>query len=125
MSESPPPPRRRLTETPPDVKLLPVAALQDPGARNLVLQIGDAYFHGFLVRVGNEVHGYVDRCPHAGLPLAQKLDGYLTPDGSLIACSWHGALFRPGDGVCVGGPCAGARLTSWPVKVEDGVVVTT
>ncbi len=124
MSEGPPPPRRRLTETPPGVKLLPLAALQDPGARNLVLQIGDAYFHGFLVRVGNEVHGYVDRCPHAGLPLAQKLDGYLTPDGSLIACSWHGALFRREDGVCVGGPCVGARLTSWPVKVQDGLVVT-
>lgn len=125
MSEGSPLLRKRVTETPPNVKLLPLTALQDPGARNLVLQIGDAYFHGFLVRVGDAVHGYVDRCPHAGLPLAQKLDGYLTPDKSLIACSWHGALFRPGDGVCVGGPCAGARLTPWPVRVEEGMVVTT
>lgn len=85
------PPRTRLTQTPPGVKLLPLAALQDPGARNLVLQIGDAYFHGFLVRAGDEVHGYVDRCPQAGLPLARKLDDYLTPDGRLIACSWHTA----------------------------------
>nr|WP_211194140.1 Rieske (2Fe-2S) protein [Pyxidicoccus fallax] len=113
-----------MTRTPPNVKLLPLAALQDPGARNLVLQIGDAYFHGFLVRQGDEVHGYVDRCPHAGLPLAQKLDDYLTPDKRLIACSWHGALFQPGDGLCVGGPCAGARLTPWPVKVEGGMVIT-
>lgn len=119
-----PPPRERLTATPPNVKLLPLAALQDPGARNLVLQIGDAYFHGFLVRTGDAVHGYVDRCPHAGLPLAQKLDQYLTPDKQLIVCSWHGALFQPGDGRCVGGPCAGARLTPWPVKVEGGFVIT-
>ncbi|MFP2908828.1 Rieske (2Fe-2S) protein [Pyxidicoccus sp. 3LFB2] len=125
MSEGAPPTRVRLTETPPNVKLLPLAALQDPGARNLVLQIGDAYFHGFLVRRGDAVHGYVDRCPHAGLPLAQKLDDYLTPDKQLIVCSWHGALFQPEDGRCVGGPCAGARLTSWPVKVENGFVVTT
>jgi nitrite reductase/ring-hydroxylating ferredoxin subunit len=125
VSDGAQPPRARLTETPPNVKLLPLAALKDPGARNLVLQIGDAYFHGFLVRTGDAVHGYVDRCPHAGLPLAQKLDQYLTPDGKLIACSWHGALFQPEDGRCVGGPCAGARLTPWPVKVEGGYVVTT
>ncbi|MFP2926692.1 Rieske (2Fe-2S) protein [Pyxidicoccus sp. 3LG] len=116
--------RARVFTTPPNVRLLPVVALEDPGARNLVLQIGDAYFHGFLVRRGDEVHGYVDRCPHAGLPLAQKLDGYLTPDKSLIVCSWHGALFQPADGLCVGGPCAGSRLTPWPVRVEGGVVFT-
>lgn len=99
-------------------------SLENPGARNLVLQIGDAYFHGFLVRTGDEVRGYVDRCPHAGLPLAQKLDGYLTPDKQHIVCSWHGAMFRPEDGLCVGGPCSGGRLTPWPVKVERGIVRT-
>ena len=70
------------------------------------------------------VFGYVDRCPHMGLPLAQRLDDYLTPDGSLIACSWHSALFEPDTGACVGGPCVGARLTSWPVTVADGRIVT-
>ena len=59
-----------------------------------------------------------------GLPLAQKLDDYLTPDGDLIACSWHGALFRPRDGLCVGGPCGGASLTPWPVAVSGGIVRT-
>ncbi|NVJ23668.1 MULTISPECIES: Rieske (2Fe-2S) protein [Myxococcus] len=118
------PPRQRVLTTPPDVELCPVDSLEDPGARNVVLQIGEAFFHGFLVRRGAEVHGYVDRCPHAGLPLARVLDKYLTPDKQLIVCSWHGALFQPEDGKCVGGPCKGATLTSWPVKVEAGMVVT-
>ena len=114
----------RVWTTPSGVALCQFEALADPGARNFVLQIGEAYFHGFVVRKGEAVHGYVDRCPHAGMPLAQQLDQYLTPDRQLIGCSWHGALFRIEDGKCVGGPCGGASLTPWPVKVEAGVVKT-
>ena len=59
-----------------------------------------------------------------GLPLAQRLDDYLTPDGTLIACDWHGALFAIESGLCVGGPCRGQRLTAWPVTVRDGEIIT-
>ncbi len=120
MSEPP----ARLFATPAGVRLGPLDLVPDGGARNFVLQIGQARFHGFVVRRGETVRGYVDRCPHAGLPLAQALDQYLTPDGQLIACSWHGALFDWDDGLCVGGPCAGARLTPWPVRVREGAVET-
>ena len=81
-------------------------------------------FHGFVVRNDGTVRGYVDRCPHAGLPLAQTLDDYMTPDGGLIHCSWHGALFEPSTGVCQGGPCIGQSLTAWPVEVADGWITT-
>lgn len=116
--------RPRVWQTPAGVALCKVDDLADPGARNFVLQIGEAFFHGFVVRKGDEVVGYVDRCPHQGLPLARVLDGYLTPDGSLLSCSWHGALFRIEDGACVGGPCSGMALTPWPVQVVEGVVRT-
>lgn len=90
-----------------------------------MLDLGSTgYFHGFVVRKGNAVFGYRDLCPHMSLPLAQKLDDYLTPDGSLIACSWHGALFKIEDGLCVGGPCGGQRLQTWDVHVENGFIVT-
>jgi nitrite reductase/ring-hydroxylating ferredoxin subunit len=117
-------PRARVWKTPPGVPLCTLASLPDPGARNFVLQIGEAFFHGFVVRRGGRVSGYVDRCPHAGFPLAQALDQYLTRDGELILCSWHGALFRPEDGHCVGGPCAGQALTPWPVAIEGEMVRT-
>ncbi|ATY34468.1 Rieske (2Fe-2S) protein [Sphingomonas psychrotolerans] len=81
-------------------------------------------FHGFVVRRGEQVHGYVDRCPHMGLPLARDLDEYVTPNGDLLMCSWHGAMFRIEDGFCVGGPCSGARLQLWPVAVRDRMIVT-
>ena len=114
----------RLVATPAGVRLGPLDLIADGKARNFVLQMKAGRFHGFVVRRGEGVSGYVDRCPHAGLPLAQTLDDYLTPDGALIACSWHGALFRPEDGLCVGGPCVGQALTAWPVAVRDGQIVT-
>ena len=116
--------RPRVWKTPPNVPLGPLDAIAEPGARSYVLQIGEAFFHGFVVRKAGEVRGYVDRCPHAGHPLAIELDRYLTPDGELILCGWHGAIFRPLTGQCIGGPCAGARLTPWPVTVEAGMLKT-
>ncbi len=124
MSEPIPADRPRVWKTPPDVALCAEDDIAEPGARSFVLQIGEAYFHGFVVRKDGAAAGYVDRCPHAGNPLAIELDRYLTPDGSLILCAWHGAAFEPLTGLCVAGPCAGGRLTPWPVKVEGGVIRT-
>lgn len=114
----------RVWSTRAGINLGPLDLIVDGAARNYVLQIGENRFHGFVVRRGEAVFGYVDRCPHAGLPLAQQLDQYLTPDGGMIACSWHGAVFAIEDGVCLGGPCAGGRLTPWPVIVEGGRIRT-
>ena len=114
----------RLFATPAGVRLCPIEQIADGKARNFVLQMRAGRFHGFAVRDGDHVAGFVDQCPHAGLPLAQKLDDYLTPTGDLIACSWHGALFDIDSGACVGGPCAGSALRPWPVVLADGWIRT-
>ena len=120
----PPTERKRVWKTPPGVTLCAEADIADPGSRAFVLQIGEAYFHGFVVRKDDQVAGWVDRCPHQGFPLAIELDRYLTRDGDLILCGWHGAVFKPLTGECVGGPCAGGRLTPWPVEASGGVTRT-
>ena len=114
----------RLSATPPGVRLIPLDAVAEGKARNIVIELRAGRFHGFVVRRGDAVVGYIDRCPHMGLPLAQTLDDYLSDDGSLIACDWHGALFEIGSGKCVGGPCMGASLTRWPVNVTNGYFTT-
>ena len=114
----------RLFSTRAGIALGPLSLVEEGRARGFVIQLRAGRFHGFVVRQGGQVHGYVDRCPHMGLPLAQMLDAYLAPGGGLIACSWHGALFEIGSGACAGGPCGGQRLTPWPVEVLDGVLVT-
>ena len=114
----------RTAATPGGIGLGPVDQIADGKARAFVIQMRESRFHGFVVRKGDTVFGYVDRCPHAGLPLAQQLDDYLAPGGGMIACSWHGALFAVEDGACLGGPCHGQRLVPWPVETRDGELYT-
>ena len=78
---------------------------------------------GFLVRKGDDIHAYVNRCPHAGHPLNIRPDRFLTPDRSLIVCCSHGALFEMETGFCVDGPCAGASLTRIPIETLAGFVL--
>ena len=109
---------------PPGERLCALADLADPGALGFRFRRGEALFAGFVVRQGGHVAGYVDRCPHAGWPLAALDDRFLTRDGLRILCSGHGALFRLDDGVCTAGPCLGERLAAWPVEVRDEAVFT-
>lgn len=115
----------RLTATPPGVELGPLGLITDGAARNFVLEVGGRRFHGFIVRDGEAIYGYVDRCPHMGVPLARELDAYMSPLSRHIVCGWHGALFGVEDGRCVAGPCVGSSLIRWPVSVRGGMIVTT
>ncbi|MFW2853090.1 Rieske (2Fe-2S) protein [Sphingomonas sp. TX0543] len=112
----------RLTATPPGIALGPLEQIADGAARGFVIEMRAGRFHGFVVRRGAGAFGYVDRCPHMGLPLAQKLDDYVA--GGIIACGWHGAVFDIASGKCRGGPCPGTSLTPWPVTVLDGTIHT-
>ena len=97
--------------------------LADPGSRSFSIGEGDWPVRGFLVRRGGEVFAYINRCPHAGHPLNLRPDRFLTPDGSLILCNSHGAMFQIDSGVCVAGPCPGQRLRQISVRVENDRVV--
>ncbi|MDP9102760.1 MAG: Rieske (2Fe-2S) protein [Pseudomonadota bacterium] len=97
--------------------------IADPGSKGFSFWTGEMVFRGFVVRRGDEVKGWRDRCPHIGTPLTFGDDRYLTRDGAHLICVTHGALFRPEDGMCVAGPCAGQSLRAWPVQVRDGAVI--
>jgi nitrite reductase/ring-hydroxylating ferredoxin subunit len=97
--------------------------LEPQGARGFAIGSGDWPLRGFVVRVNSEVHGFINRCPHAGHPLNLRPHRFLTADGTLILCSSHGALFEKATGFCIAGPCAGQRLRLVPLKVESGFVM--
>ncbi|WP_412777841.1 Rieske (2Fe-2S) protein [Thalassospira lucentensis] len=77
----------------------------------------------FVVRSDEGVFGYVNSCPHIGVPLDMEPDEFISDFGDEIICSTHGARFRIQDGECVSGPCTGDVLEPVVVKVEDNQVV--
>lgn len=68
-----------------------------------------------LVRLGDEVRAYEDRCVHLGVALSE---GRL--DDRVITCSAHHYQFDAGTGRGIN-PRA-ACLTRYPVKVVEGAI---
>jgi len=94
--------------------------------------IGEGQARGFLpqpdcprkvivVRLGGQLHGWLDRCPHyiQGTPMAWRKDSYLNGDRTHLACHAHGAWFEIDTGQCVRGPCLGRALTAVPLVLSD------
>jgi naringenin degradation protein FdeD len=102
--------------------LCPLSELGDPAARGFRFGAGMSFFQLFLVRSSGRVFAYVNMCPHVGSPLDFPEHQFLTPDKMNIRCATHGAVFRIEDGVCIAGPCPGARLWAVPIEVVDGMV---
>jgi nitrite reductase/ring-hydroxylating ferredoxin subunit len=90
-----------------------------PGvARGFVLA-GPPRIDLIVLRVGLDVCAYVNRCPHRGTPLNLMPDHFMDRSGEHLICATHGALFRPGDGHCISGPCQGDRLTRIEARIKD------
>ena len=73
----------------------------------------------FLVPDGDEVHGYINICPHQGMPLDLKPDVFLDIERRYIQCTTHFAKFQKHDGLCIGGPCTGSKLMKLPITIDD------
>ncbi|HEY8042220.1 MAG TPA: Rieske (2Fe-2S) protein [Polyangiaceae bacterium] len=72
-------------------------------------------------RAGGAWRAYENVCRHRALPLDLGAPSAMSDDGRYLLCHQHGALYRPGDGLCVSGPCAGEALTAVAiVETDDG-----
>ena len=77
----------------------------------------------FVINTGGAYHAYVNRCPHAGTPLDLWPNEFLTEDGCHLICSTHGAIFERHTGLCVEGPCPGAKLERLRVEANGSSLV--
>ncbi len=103
----------------------PADALQPGQTARFQLDRDGTAVAGFIVNHRGRHYAYVNRCPHAGTPLDWWPNEFLTEDGLYLVCATHGAVFGPDTGVCIEGPCPGARLEPLHVEQEgDGLVVT-
>jgi nitrite reductase/ring-hydroxylating ferredoxin subunit len=77
----------------------------------------------FVVNHEGRYHAYVNRCPHAGTTLDWWPNEFFTDDGRHLICATHGAVFAPDSGLCLEGPCPGARLERLACAVRGDTLV--
>lgn len=106
-----------------NVELCRVEAIEEPGSREFSWGDGPWPLSFFVVRKDTSVFGFVNRCPHAGHALNWLPDRFLTREQDLIMCNSHGARFRIADGLCVSGPCPGARLQRITLRIDNGRIL--
>jgi len=74
----------------------------------------------FVIRFRGQVHAYVNECRHQRSELDWQPGEFFDHAKLYLVCATHGALYAPDTGLCVAGPCRGARLPTLPVRERDG-----
>jgi nitrite reductase/ring-hydroxylating ferredoxin subunit len=68
--------------------------------------------------VDDQLRAFANVCRHLAIPLDLGDGDAMDHDGIRLRCHHHGAIFEPGEGRCVVGPCLGMRLWPWSVEVD-------
>jgi nitrite reductase/ring-hydroxylating ferredoxin subunit len=76
----------------------------------------------FVIHWHGQLHGYRNSCPHVGSPLDWPENRFFDVSGRHLMCGTHGAVFRPEDGFCIEGPCAGRALEPVAIEVKGGEI---
>ncbi|SHK01831.1 Ferredoxin subunit of nitrite reductase or a ring-hydroxylating dioxygenase [Marinobacter antarcticus] len=71
---------------------------------------------GFVFLDSTTPRAYLNQCPHMGIELNWMPGRFMDADNLFLQCSTHGALFKPGDGECIAGPCQGDALIALDIR---------
>jgi nitrite reductase/ring-hydroxylating ferredoxin subunit len=99
-----------------------LAEIADGSGRMFAFAGGDQEFRLLVLRSGATCLGYVNRCPHFGVPLAARDDQLILSPGQWVKCNTHYARFRWQDGYCDSGDCEGESLLAVPLHLHDGSI---
>jgi nitrite reductase/ring-hydroxylating ferredoxin subunit len=71
---------------------------------------------GFLAWFNQQPVAYENVCRHIPISLDYGDNRFFSADGQHIICQNHGAMYEPLTGLCVRGPCQGAKLRALEVE---------
>jgi nitrite reductase/ring-hydroxylating ferredoxin subunit len=74
----------------------------------------------FAIRFRGAVYAYINECRHQATELDWNPGDFFDPERLYLVCATHGACYDPASGVCVAGPCAGARLAAVAIREREG-----
>ncbi len=106
-------------------KVVPIIASSElhEGMSHLFTFVKDDERHeAFVIRFKSEIRAYLNLCPHAGEPIAEKNQSAFNSDKRYLLCREHFALFDPETGKCVSGPCPIADLYKIAIVQQDGMI---
>ena len=100
------------------------SALVDGGVGvRFELSRGGDSLPAFAIRWRGVVRAYVNECRHQASELDWTPGDFFDETKLYLICATHGAMYEPDSGLCVAGPCRGARLCSLDVIERDGEVL--
>ena len=76
-------------------------------------------FKLLLLRNGEDVTAFVNRCAHFGVPLAARQSQLIFSPRTSITCNVHYTRYRWADGVCDAGECVGESLIPVPLQMSE------
>ena len=100
----------------------PMTAIPDGGGRMFSFSGEGSSFRLLVLRSGEVCYGYVNRCPHFGVALAQQDKQLIMNPHEFVKCNTHYARFRWQDGYCDSGDCEGESLIPVPLEITAGNV---
>ena len=109
-----------------ELRVTGVAALAHGQALKFEFEREGETREGFVLRRGDELFAYHNRCPHWGVDLDMGEGKFYSELSERIFCSSHGAIFDIETGLCVLGPCVGDSLECFglSLEAEDVALVT-
>ncbi len=101
----------------PGTKLCKAAEVPDGGVKEVLYGDGRDALRLILVRSGDGIWAYVNRCPHFLIPMNTGTGDFLVTD-NILWCGQHSAQFRFEDGHCIDGPCKGGDLEPVALRID-------
>ena len=107
----------------PGYEVCALEAIPDGRGRIFQFSIEQQEFQLLVLRSGGRCYGYINRCPHFGVPLATCDSQLICESNRWVKCNVHYARFRWQDGFCEAGECEGESLQSVPLEVKSGKIL--
>lgn len=75
-----------------------------------------------VLRQGDQVHAFANRCAHFGVPLAANTAQLISTPLKSLTCNVHYARYAWATGACEAGECDGEALIAVPLDHDNGVL---
>jgi nitrite reductase/ring-hydroxylating ferredoxin subunit len=95
----------------------------DQSARSFKATVKGRIFRGLVVKKAGKFYAYQNLCQHLPITLDLNDDKFFNHENTHLQCHMHGAMYELDTGICIAGPCVGAKLVSLSFTEEESRLV--